>query len=40
MKENIAWMDKHDRVHRNNDDDLEDRIVSAIEALPSCFESN
>ena len=40
LKENIAWMDKHDRVHRNNDDDLEDRIVSAIEALPSCFESN
>ena len=40
LEENIAWMDRHNRVHSSDDSDLEDRIIAAIEALPSHFEGN
>ena len=40
LKENITWMDKHGRVNRSCNDDLEDRIISAIKTLPKLFENN
>jgi nucleoside-diphosphate-sugar epimerase len=37
VAENIAWMDKHNRVPDSDADDLEDRIIAAVRALPTRF---
>lgn len=34
VAENIAWMDKHNRVPDSDTDDLEDRIIETIRNLP------
>ncbi len=34
VAENIAWMDKHNRVPNSDEDDGEDRIIESIQSLP------
>ena len=35
VTENIAWMDKHNRIPDSDADDLEDRIIEAVRNLPT-----
>ena len=35
--ENIAWMDRHNRIPDSDADDLEDRIIAAVRSLPTRF---
>ena len=37
VAENIAWMDRHNRVPDSDADDLEDRIIAAVRDLPTRF---
>ncbi|MCZ6675992.1 MAG: NAD-dependent epimerase/dehydratase family protein [Candidatus Poribacteria bacterium] len=37
LAENIAWMDKHNRIPDSDADDLEDRIIAAVRDLPNRF---
>ena len=34
VAENIAWMDKHNRIPDSDADDIEDRIIETIRNLP------